>query len=574
MSLTVDDLPSPPKKTVTIDDLPTPDWFDRNLIEPFKRNVDSVIGSDARSFIGSTGAEVINTPNRVSNGVVKMVGGGLQTLGKPLGFNIGDDVVNYANRQTQKMDAQTNEVGKYTGMGKDLAGQVGLFLTPAGRAIGGQGLATQAGSVISQLPAGGRVLSQALKMKQAIPSATLANLPQKIIGGGIVGGSTALLTPTKTGLDIEDFKEQKREDVRTGAMFGSALPVVGMVGKGITDRVLPFIGGVTSFTPPKVFEKVVQDGYKSTSGNSKNFLEFLRGNLSMRDLANQGKSAVRQVDQNAKNKYEIDLRTIDDSKLLPANEVLDLSKSLNDLVSSYRSHSPIVGGGSFVKGSNKTIDKVGSLANEVNIFLNNPQFHNARQINDLRQKVNDMMPKNPSPNLKRAFETVADKLNQKANLLDPKVSIMNQAYAESRQTLKDVKQTLGLSPFGDDMNNVMALRKLLQTQRSNVNSNFDYNRQVLDELNTKLGAGVRGASLHNLLPHGLGKVVMGAQGGLLGVNALQTGNPALLPLLALSSPRLVAEALYKTGQAQKALQDGSLIKRSLFNDYYSTNKEE
>jgi len=32
--------------------------------------------------------------------------------------------------------------------------------------------------------------------------------------------------------------------------------------------------------------------------------------------------------------------------------------------------------------------------------------------------------------------------------------------------------------------------------------------------------------------------------------------------------------LYKTGQAQKALQDGSLIKRSLFNDYYSTNKEE
>jgi hypothetical protein len=119
-------------------------------------------------------------------------------------------------------------------------------------------------------------------------------------------------------------------------------------------------------------------------------------------------------------------------------------------------------------------------------------------------------------------------------------------YEESSKLIKEIEKSLSL---GEKASADTALRKLQSVMRNNVNTNFG-NREKLVEVLKNAGADnvlekLAGQSLNSWTPRGLGKIVAGGTGAA----ALATTNPALLPLIAAQSPRLVGEASYYGGKA-------------------------
>jgi hypothetical protein len=108
-----------------------------------------------------------------------------------------------------------------------------------------------------------------------------------------------------------------------------------------------------------------------------------------------------------------------------------------------------------------------------------------------------------------------------------------------------------LSVFNKNDNTT--LRKLMSSQRNNVNTNFGRRGELVDELATKrpnLPGQIAGASMSGIMPTGLARIL---GPGSAAAAAYYASNPWALAAIPASMPRVVGEAAYKVGQAGGAL---------------------
>jgi hypothetical protein len=122
-------------------------------------------------------------------------------------------------------------------------------------------------------------------------------------------------------------------------------------------------------------------------------------------------------------------------------------------------------------------------------------------------------------------------------------------YTNRSRDLTQIEKELSVHNTNDNT----TLRKLLSSQRNNVNTNFGRRGELVNELARKrpaLPGQIAGASMSGLMPTGLARIL---GPGSAAAAAYYASNPWALAALPASMPRVVGEAAYKVGQASGAL---------------------
>jgi hypothetical protein len=125
---------------------------------------------------------------------------------------------------------------------------------------------------------------------------------------------------------------------------------------------------------------------------------------------------------------------------------------------------------------------------------------------------------------------------------DPHYAEIMKDYSEASDLLNELEKTLSL---GKKASEDTALRKLLSTTRSGVNTNFGKRAELADILNQhqpNLVPGLAGQAMAGWTPQGINRLIAG---GIAGMSLKDAKDLLALPI---TSPRLVGETAYKLGQ--------------------------
>lgn len=197
------------------------------------------------------------------------------------------------------------------------------------------------------------------------------------------------------------------------------------------------------------------------------------------------------------------------------------------------------------KASSKEVDKVLTEANKViKDFEQNPQVHDAIGFDTLKQRISQIKTEAGS-----AAETAKRKLvgglREKITEVAPEYSNMMKDYAKASKAVDAMEEAFSLTKGSDTIFN-----KLKSALRDNVQTNFGRRAELAQQLEEAGAKGLKdmvaGQAARSVMPRGLAQSGIALIGG-------KMGNPAV----ALMSPRLVGEGVYKAGQlaglSQKAL---------------------
>lgn len=194
------------------------------------------------------------------------------------------------------------------------------------------------------------------------------------------------------------------------------------------------------------------------------------------------------------------------------------------------------------------------------------QFHTAEGLDALKKQVGylarDAAPGSPA---KLAADTVYHAIHGTIQTGDPRYAKVMQGYEKASSLIKEMQGELSVNPKA---NVSTTLRKLQSTLRDNVNANFGRREELAKYLSEhgapNLMEKLAGQSLRPMLPRGLQRVLatvteFGAAGTEIAAHtaghgataAAALGTLKALPALVTTSPRLMGELAYRSGQATR-----------------------
>ena len=177
------------------------------------------------------------------------------------------------------------------------------------------------------------------------------------------------------------------------------------------------------------------------------------------------------------------------------------------------------------------------------------EFHTAAGFDALKQKIGDIR---AGTDFHSPSRIVADQVYNaiKKEIISqaPEYADVMKGYEAASAQLIEVEKALSL---GNKASADTALRKLQSVMRNNANTNFG-NRvahaQTLEAAGApNLMAKLSGQALNSATPRG----IQGAGAAGLGAATAMYGNPAMLPMLGMSSPRIVGEAAHAAGRTAR-----------------------
>lgn len=154
---------------------------------------------------------------------------------------------------------------------------------------------------------------------------------------------------------------------------------------------------------------------------------------------------------------------------------------------------------------------------------------------------------NPHRVLGELYNTVGKEIRKQV----PEYDAAMKDYAKASGMIKEMEKTLSVS---DKAQTDTTLRKLLSSQRNNVNTNFGRREKLVDDLaryEPDLPAVISGHTMSSMEPRGLAR--LGGMGTM--VYGAANLDPTSALLLGPMSPRLVGEAAYAAGQGGRLASD-------------------
>jgi len=332
------------------------------------------------------------------------------------------------------------------------------------------------------------------------------NFIPKVTAGAVTGGATAgLINP---------------EDATTGAGIGAALPAGGKAVPAIAKAVAP---------------TTVQEAFTAGKDKAVSFLDNLRKKVPQEEVLNtvkQGLSKI-QLDNsaayvNAKAGWAADPTPLDFSKIDQAVKKIDDSMS--------HAGKSIIG-----SDEQKVIQEAKSAIDEWKVDHPVPT---AVDLDALKRRLNNVYPQ--SKDQKQAQRAIAGMVDSvKSTITDsvPGYAEAMKFYDTQMDMIREIDRALGA---GDKVSKETALNKIMQTLKSTPAG--EYKQSLLGQLEAQGGVNVRpaiaGQLLSDIAPRSLtGRGVLGA-GGFAAMS-----NPAFIPALALTSPRVMGEAAYGVANA-------------------------
>ena len=273
------------------------------------------------------------------------------------------------------------------------------------------------------------------------------------------------------------------------------------------------------------------------------FLGQLRRNAPIEDVVNTAKEAVSELRTNRADAYKSSMGGITTDK-----KVLDFAP-IDNAVSKAES----IGSFHGIPIRENAADALAAISKKIQEFkAGDPAiFRTVEGFDKLKQAISDIQQTQPygTPARKVADEMYNAVKNEIVKQAPAYAKTMSD-YENASALLKDIEGSLSL---GKKANIDTSVRKLQSILRNNANTN--YGRRV------ELGRQLEATGADTLFPQLAGQMlssptprgIQGATSALGGAAAYAT-NPALLPGLALTSPRLVGETAYYAGKAGGAAQ--------------------
>lgn len=407
----------------------------------------------------------------------------------------------------------------------------------AGTAGIGGALAAPIKVASKAIPSMGRV-AQAVESGGFNVGAPAANLGGKVanaalrVGGGTVTGAAA------GGL------AGGQEGAESGAMLSSALPFAAPIAQAAGRGVASLLGNTTGVGSDAI-KQAFQAG-KAGGTSAKQFAEALRGKSEMTDVLDMAKGNLAAMGQQRAAAYREGMADISaDKTILDFNGVNKALKNAYDTVT-YKGQ---------IKNA-RAADALQKINDEIANWksLNPAEYHTPEGIDALKQSIGGIMESIPyeEKTARKVAGDIYNSLKTEINKQAPTYAGVMKDYSSATEQIGEIERALSL---GKKASADTAMRKLQSLMRNNVNTNYG-NRQDLARALEQAGGqeimpSIAGQALSSATPRGLQG--LGATG--LGGYGVMTMNPAVVPLLAVQSPRLMGEAAYGTGQLARALRN-------------------
>ena len=358
---------------------------------------------------------------------------------------------------------------------------------------------------------------------KSIPKLAKMALP---VSGAVEGGLSS-------GIQTGDIKEAGK-----GALLGGA---VGTALKGLQAgaSLIPEGLGLTSGAGGSS----VRQAYEAGKRGSKPFLESMRkGTQATDDIINLAENDFSQLGRKNYSQYKKALDEIGETDSIRLKPIRD---TFNKIVTEE------AGGKSYLvdDSTKKVLTKVDNMLQN----FSKDSKRSLKDFDDLKQAIGKITVPLEAGNARRVqselYRAVKDQIENQA----PEYAKIMKDSAEGLELMNELKKTfsLGRKSTGDTV-----LRKLQSATRNNVLTNYGKREALLKQLphGEEIADRIAGQTLNSLLPRGL----EARTATLLGGGATLGGilNPSYL--LA-SSPRLVGEMMYKTGQASRLVKPAGIL---------------
>jgi hypothetical protein len=316
----------------------------------------------------------------------------------------------------------------------------------------------------------------------------------------------------------------------------------GLTGAGkVAENVLGATTGVGKEAISQAFRAGAEGGQ-----TGKQFTSNLRGQADMMDVLDVAKQNLEQLRKDRSQTYQANMANIKGDKTVLSFDGID--KALDDAF----------GQVSF-KGQVKNKDAAAKVQEAKDIIddwkkLDPAEYHTPEGIDALKQSVGQILetvqPRTRSDTvMKGIYNSIKSEITSQA----PTYAKTMKAYTDATEQIQEIQRALSL---GDKASADTAMRKLQSLMRNNANTNYGQRLKLAQQLEQQGGKqmmpALAGQSMAEWTPRGIQRATAPLGGiGLFSVGGL----PAAAIGGAMSSPRLVGEAAYGTGQATRGLLD-------------------
>lgn len=325
-----------------------------------------------------------------------------------------------------------------------------------------------------------------------------------------------------------------------GVVASKALPAVG----NVTANVLGLTTGVGGDT--------VKTAYESGVRGADAFVQNMRGNVAKTDVLDEARQALQNMRQTKSANYQQGIgATAADTTRLSFDPITDAFNKVTG--SLYQGNQLKIGADEL-----KKVNEVGDVINE---WYADPTSHTAIGFDALKQRLDAIYPDSPmQKQAQRVITETRKKVYDTIVQQSPDYAKTMSDYEQAISLEKEIERALSL---GKNASADTALRKLTSLARNNVNANYGYRLDLAKALeqqgNADLLPAIAGQSMSSSMPRGLAPQIAGAAAIPSAIQAFATGvTPASLLAAPFFSPRLVGEAAYGIGSAQRGLQQSAL----------------
>jgi hypothetical protein len=445
---------------------------------------------------------------------------------------IGGAIADYASDGEYTKQNEQRKAG-LEGFNKENEGTAFNLGRIGGNIAGTAGVGGGAGAALALASKTPRALALANAIKTGGMGA--GSLGTKVAGGATQGALGSLLI------------DPSKESAGTGAVIGSAFPVVGASGPKLGGMAADLIGNLGTHTGGESLRTAANSGMRG--GNiAKAFTDNMRGNVPMEDVLTSAKQNIQNMGAQKSDAYRAGMADISNDKSVLQFDGID--KSLEDALSKITYKGQV---------KNKAgADVFGKMQAEIAEWksLDPAEYHTPEGLDALKQKIGGLVESIPYEEKtarsvgREVYNSIKNEITKQA----PTYAKTMKEYSDSTELISEIEKALSL---GNKASADTAMRKLQSLTRNNVSTNYgnrlDLAKALEQQGGNEIMPALAGQSLSSIAPRGLGGAVAGATG----VGGIATMNPLAIPALALQSPRLMGEAAYKTGQTARGVKKAS-----------------
>ena len=352
------------------------------------------------------------------------------------------------------------------------------------------------------------------------PAGVMADLSTFLTGGASLAPKGVLATKLSQAAQMVDPLQLTAKGVAAAA------------------KSVPSIVGMTTGVGTEAARQAVRAGYEG-GDIGQLFKENLRGNVpteAVLDVAKQNLAAINAAKQA---EYRANMAAVKADTSILNFSGIDKAINTAENIATFKGQ----------VRNQKAADAVAEIKSEISNWksLDPAQFHTPEGLDALKQKIGGIL--ETIPYEQRTARTVAggiyDSIKKEITNQAPEYAKTMKAYSDASDLIREIERSLSL---GQKSSADAAMRKLQSLMRNNVQTNYGQRINLAKELEAAGGRemmpALAGQAMSEIAPRGLQRAtavptVLGAFG--------TGGLPAAAGMAAVSSPRLMGEALYGAG---------------------------